>query len=66
MEKLSGADMLIRAVQDEGVEYVFGYPAVERTLITTLMGRFHFTIILMNLPSSKSYNKHFSQGWDNP
>ncbi len=26
MEKLSGADMLIRALQDEGVEYVFGYP----------------------------------------
>ena len=26
MERLSGADMLIRALQDEGVEYVFGYP----------------------------------------
>ena len=26
MEKLSGADMLIRALQDEGVEYLFGYP----------------------------------------
>jgi acetolactate synthase-1/2/3 large subunit len=26
VEKLSGADMLIRALQDEGVEYVFGYP----------------------------------------
>ena len=26
MDKLSGADMLIRALQDEGVEYVFGYP----------------------------------------
>ena len=26
MEKLSGADILIRALQDEGVEYVFGYP----------------------------------------
>ncbi|MBT4162764.1 MAG: acetolactate synthase 3 large subunit [Gammaproteobacteria bacterium] len=26
MEKLSGGDMLIRALQDEGVEYVFGYP----------------------------------------
>ena len=26
VEKLSGADMLIRALQDEGVEYLFGYP----------------------------------------
>lgn len=26
MEKLSGGDMLIRALQDEGVDYVFGYP----------------------------------------
>ena len=26
MEKLSGGDMLIRALQDEGVEHVFGYP----------------------------------------
>jgi len=26
VEKLSGADILIRALQDEGVEYVFGYP----------------------------------------
>ena len=26
MESLSGGDMLIRALQDEGVEYVFGYP----------------------------------------
>ena len=26
MEKLSGADMLIRALQDEGVDHVFGYP----------------------------------------
>jgi acetolactate synthase-1/2/3 large subunit len=26
VEKLSGADMLIRALQDEGVDYVFGYP----------------------------------------
>jgi acetolactate synthase I/II/III large subunit len=26
VEKLSGGDMLIRALQDEGVEYVFGYP----------------------------------------
>ena len=25
-EKLSGGDMLIRALQDEGVEYLFGYP----------------------------------------
>ena len=25
-DKLSGGDMLIRALQDEGVEYVFGYP----------------------------------------
>ena len=25
-EMLSGGDMLIRALQDEGVEYVFGYP----------------------------------------
>jgi acetolactate synthase I/II/III large subunit len=25
-EQLSGGDMLIRALQDEGVEYVFGYP----------------------------------------
>ena len=25
-EMLSGADMLIRALQDEGVEYLFGYP----------------------------------------
>ena len=26
MEKLSGGDMLIRALQDEGVDHVFGYP----------------------------------------
>ncbi len=26
MEMLSGADMLIRALQEEGVEYIFGYP----------------------------------------
>ena len=26
VEKLSGGDMLIRALQDEGVDYVFGYP----------------------------------------
>ncbi len=26
MEQLSGAEMLIRCLQDEGVEYVFGYP----------------------------------------
>ena len=26
MEKLSGGDMLIRALQDEDVDYVFGYP----------------------------------------
>lgn len=26
MKKLSGADMLIRALQDEGVDHVFGYP----------------------------------------
>ena len=26
MEKLSGGDMLIRAIADEGTEYVFGYP----------------------------------------
>src|SRR5262249_3700035 len=25
-EMLSGGDMLIRALQDEGVEYIFGYP----------------------------------------
>jgi acetolactate synthase-1/2/3 large subunit len=26
VEKLSGGDMLIRALQDEGVDYIFGYP----------------------------------------
>lgn len=26
MERLSGGDMLIRALQDEGVEHIFGYP----------------------------------------
>ena len=26
MELLSGADMLIRSLQDEGVEYIYGYP----------------------------------------
>ena len=26
VEKLSGGDMLVRALQDEGVDYVFGYP----------------------------------------
>ncbi len=26
MEMLSGGEMLVRALQDEGVEYVFGYP----------------------------------------
>ncbi len=26
MERLSGGDMLIRALQDEGVDYIFGYP----------------------------------------
>ncbi len=25
-EMLSGGDMLIRSLQDEGVEYIFGYP----------------------------------------
>ena len=25
-ERLSGGEMLIRALQDEGVEYIFGYP----------------------------------------
>ena len=25
-EMLAGGDMLIRALQDEGVEYIFGYP----------------------------------------
>ncbi len=25
-ERLSGGDMLIRALHDEGVEYIFGYP----------------------------------------
>ena len=26
MEMLSGADMVVRALQEEGVEYIFGYP----------------------------------------
>ena len=26
MELLSGADMLVRSLQDEGVEYIYGYP----------------------------------------
>jgi len=26
VELLSGADMLIRSLQDEGVEYIYGYP----------------------------------------
>jgi acetolactate synthase-1/2/3 large subunit len=26
VEKLSGAEMVVRALQDEGVEYIFGYP----------------------------------------
>ena len=26
MEQLSGGDMIIRALEDEGVEYIFGYP----------------------------------------
>ena len=26
MEKLSGGDMLIRALADEGVDIIFGYP----------------------------------------
>ncbi|MEC9386110.1 MAG: hypothetical protein VX393_07020, partial [Pseudomonadota bacterium] len=26
MELLSGADMLIRSLQDEGIEYIYGYP----------------------------------------
>ena len=26
MEMLSGAEMVVRALQDEGVEYIFGYP----------------------------------------
>ncbi len=26
IERLSGGDMLIRALRDEGVEYIFGYP----------------------------------------
>ena len=25
-EKLSGGDLLIRSLQEEGVEYIFGYP----------------------------------------
>ena len=26
MEMLSGGDMIVRALEDEGVEYIFGYP----------------------------------------
>ena len=26
MEMLSGGEMIVRALEDEGVEYVFGYP----------------------------------------
>ena len=26
MEQLSGGDMIVRALEDEGVEYIFGYP----------------------------------------
>ena len=26
MEQLSGGEMIVRALEDEGVEYVFGYP----------------------------------------
>jgi len=26
VELLSGADMLIRSLQDEGIEYIYGYP----------------------------------------
>ena len=26
MEQLSGGEMLIRALHDEGVEFIFGYP----------------------------------------
>ena len=26
VEMLSGAEMVVRALQDEGVEYIFGYP----------------------------------------
>ena len=26
MEKLSGAQMVIRALEDEGVDHIFGYP----------------------------------------
>ena len=26
MEMLSGGEMIIRALEDEGVEYIFGYP----------------------------------------
>jgi TPP-dependent indolepyruvate ferredoxin oxidoreductase alpha subunit len=26
MEMLSGGEMIVRALEDEGVEYIFGYP----------------------------------------
>ena len=34
MEQLSGGDMIVRALEDEGVEYIFGYPAVSYTHLT--------------------------------
>ena len=37
-EQLSGGDMLIRSLQDEGVEYIFGYPAQHYTSMTLYFG----------------------------
>ena len=28
MKKLSGAEMVVQSLRDEGVEYLFGYPGV--------------------------------------
>jgi len=35
VEHLSGGEMLIRALADEGVEFLFGYPGVQYCTFTT-------------------------------
>jgi len=35
--ELTGADILVRCLRDEGVEYLFGYPGVPHCISTTLL-----------------------------
>ena len=39
MEQLSGGEMIIRALEDEGVEYIFGTQVVPHFIFTTPFSR---------------------------